>query len=289
MNNAGADIACIIAQLPAVSTPKELPAGDFNICSLPASLLAGGKIKNVLLGQTITLGLNLGITNPSPLSGFPLQAGVLATQDLVGDCGSNTAEIRECVYNPLDPFNLIDVINEYTYGTIHANVIAAIVGAPTVNGLYNLANDALADTDGVVGSENGATLGQITEALNTINRGFDKCKQFIGWDVAPCPPTNPSPRIAGTVINATEELKVAAYPNPYEENFSLKVNSPVSGEAQIGFYTIDGIKIGEMKRDVVANTDAWIPFKVPAVYRTRIVYTVAVGTYYTRGIVLSPN
>jgi hypothetical protein len=44
-----------------------------------------------------------------------------------------------------------------------------------------------------------------------------------------------------------------------------------------------------MKRDVVANKDVWVPFNVPAVYRTRIVYTVGVGKYQSKGVVLSPN
>jgi hypothetical protein len=84
-------------------------------------------------------------------------------------------------------------------------------------------------------------------------------------------------------------LIVTAFPNPYQENFSLKINSPVTGQAAISFYTMDGVKIGEMKRDVVEKRDVWVPYNVPAVYRTRIVYTVTVGSYNARGIVLSPN
>jgi len=84
-------------------------------------------------------------------------------------------------------------------------------------------------------------------------------------------------------------LEVTAYPNPYQENFSLKVNSPVTGQATVSFYTIDGVKVSEMKRDVVAKKDVWIPFNVPAVYRTRIVYTVNVGKHNAKGVVLSPN
>jgi hypothetical protein len=44
-----------------------------------------------------------------------------------------------------------------------------------------------------------------------------------------------------------------------------------------------------MKKDVVEKTAVWVPYIVPAVYRTRIVYTVNVGSYNARGIVLSPN
>ena len=82
---------------------------------------------------------------------------------------------------------------------------------------------------------------------------------------------------------------VTAFPNPYQENFSLKINSPVTGQAMISFYTMNGVKIAEMKRDVVAFKDVWVPYSVPAAYRTRILYTVNVAGYNAKGIVLSPN
>jgi len=52
---------------------------------------------------------------------------------------------------------------------------------------------------------------------------------------------------------------------------------------------MDGVKVGEMKRDVVEKKDVWVPYNVPSKYRTRIVYTVTVGAYNAKGIVLSPN
>jgi hypothetical protein len=282
---------CVIAALPGGGPAKELPAGNSSICNLPASLVNGqGRIKNVLLAQTITLALNIGITSPSDLGVFPLQAGVLATQDPVGGCGSDIPEQRICHYNIASPYNLISVENEYTYRTIDAAVVNAIVGPKTVAGLLDLANRALANVDGVVGSENGASLSAIADAAGAINEVFDECKIFIGWNVAPCPATDPTPgdgRVAAPT--AAPALAVTAFPNPYEENFSLKINSPVTGQAVIGFYTMDGVKIGEMKRDVVALKDVWVPYNVPAVYRTRIVYTVNVGSFNAKGVVLSPN
>ena len=289
-NNAG-DIACVIDVLPRNQGSTEIAAGDFSICGLPGSMLTNQhRIKNVLAGQTITLGLNLGITSPSQLAGFTLQAGDMFTQDLVGGCGSNTPKTRVCHYNTLAPFNLIGVDNEYTKRTFSAALIAAIPGTKNVANLYELANRALANVDLVAGSENGVSLDEIQQAVAAINEGFDECKSFVGWNVAPCPPIDPTPgdgRIASTTVSPT--LEVTAYPNPYQENFSLKVISPVTGQASISFYTIDGVKISEMKRDVVAKREVWIPFNVPAVYRTRIVYTVNVGSHNAKGVVLSPN
>ena len=288
------DAACVIAALPGGGPAKELPAGNFDICGLPNSLTNGqGRIKNVLLAQTITLGLNINITSPSDLGAFILQAGLLATADPVGGCGSDIPEERICHYNTLAPYNLISVENEYTYRTISASVVNAIPGAKTVAGLFELANRALANVDGVVGSENGASLTAISDAAAAINEVFDECKIFIGWNVAPCPATDPTPGdgrvITSNTTSGQPALIVTAYPNPYQENFSLKVNSPLTGQASISFFTIDGVKIGEMTRDVVANRDVWVPYNVPAAYRTRIVYHVSISGYHAKGVVLSPN
>jgi hypothetical protein len=52
---------------------------------------------------------------------------------------------------------------------------------------------------------------------------------------------------------------------------------------------MDGVKIGEMKRDVVALKDVWVPYNVPAVYRTRIVYTVTIAGYNAKGHCFEPE
>jgi len=278
---------CVIDKLPGGGGAKELVAGDVNLCNF-TPLQPNGGVRNILLAQTITLKLNLGIEN-SQLAGFVLQAGELATADPVNGCGDINPKVRVCHYNTLAPYNLVSVENEYTYRTFTQAVIDAIPGPNTVANLLELANRALANVDGVVGSEGGVSLDAINQAVSYVNEVFDECKIFIGWNVGRCPAIDPTPGDGRVATTTSPTLAVTAYPNPYQENFSLKVNSPVSGQAAIGFYTIDGVKIGELKRDVVANRDVWVPFNVPAVYRTRIVYTVAVGTYNAKGVVLSPN
>jgi len=231
----------------------------------------------------------MGIEN-SQLGSFVLQAGELATADPVNGCGDETPKTRICHYNTLAPYNLVSVENEYTYRTFSQAVIDAIPGANTVANLLELANRALANVDGVVGFEGGVSLDAINTAVSSVNEVFDECKIVKGWNVARCPAIDPTPgdgRIASSTV--APALEVTAYPNPYQENFSLKVNSPVTGQATVSFYTIDGVKVSEMKRDVVAKRDVWIPFNVPAVYRTRIVYTVNVGKHNAKGVVLSPN
>jgi len=289
MSNNATDIACIIDVLPGNQGSDEIASGDFGICNLSASMLTNQhRLKNVLGGQTITLGINMGIN--VQLGNFVLQAGTMATQVPLGGCGSSTPKPRICHYNVASPYNLLSVENQYTFRTFSAALIAAIPGTKNVTNLFELANRALGNSDGVDNMENGVSLDEIQQAVANINEGFDNCMVFVGWNVAPCPPIDPTPgdgRIAQTTI--APALEVTAYPNPYQENFSLKVNSPVTGQATVSFYTIDGVKVSEMKRDVVAKKDVWIPFNVPAVYRTRIVYTVNVGSHNAKGVVLSPN
>ena len=153
--------------------------------------------------------------------------------------------------------------------------------ATTVGGLLQLANDALGGVN-----VSPLTLNQIQEAVDNINNAFDGCKILTGY----VPAAGGGGRVVTSNSTSSQpSLIVTAFPNPYEENFSLKINSPVTGQAMISFYTMDGVKIGEMKRDVVALRDVWVPYNVPAVYRTRIVYTVNVAGYNAKGVVLSPN
>ena len=262
--------SCVIAALPGGGPSKELPASNSSICNLPNSLLNGqGRIRNVLLAQTITLALNIGITSPSDLGIFPLQGGVLVTADPLGGCGSDIPDLSSC-----------------TQRTISAAVVNAIPGTKNVAGLLELANRALANTDGVVGSENGVSLSAINDAVSAINEVFDECKIFIGWNV-PCPSGG---RVVTSNSTSSEpSLIVTAFPNPYQENFTLRINSPVTGQASISFYTIDGVKISEMKKDVVALREVSVPYNVPGAYKTRIVYTVTISGYNAKGVVLSPN
>ncbi len=288
LNNA-ANVNCVIDKLPGGGPAKELVNGDFNICSLHPSYTAGsGRIRNVLLAQTITLGLNLGIApSPTGLGSFVLQGGVLATAAPDGGCGSNTPKVRSCYYNPVAPYNLI-VVNEYQYKTIDPNVIAAIAGPKTVANLLALANDALANTDGVVGTENGVSISSIASTVGAINEGFDECRIFVGWNVPSCVPS--SGRIAISTPETEEALKVNAFPNPYENgSFNLKINAPVSGIATIQLYTIDGVLITEMKKMVIKDKEEVLNLTVPGLIKTKLAYHVVIGSYNSKGIVLSPN
>jgi hypothetical protein len=247
--------------MPGASTAREL----FGSCTvdnvpLPACWTAGtntlatyinkqGKINNVLLSQTIALGLNMRLSGG--LSAFVLQAGTFATAARDGDCGSSIAKVRTCVYDPI----LLQwvVTNEYTFKTITQSVIDALNCKQyplTVAGLYQLANDALgnAEASAEIGKECGASLSDINNAVAAINEGFDNCRIFVSWTETPC--GTQSSRIditASGVINNSigtiSKLSVSAYPNPFRDNVNFVIASPESGKAVLEVYNLFGQKL----------------------------------------------
>jgi hypothetical protein len=231
--------------------------------SWPVVPLEGGKSKNQLFSQTLTLYFNTTIAG-STLANVSLNGlAVVAPRN----CGSSEPAGAGVPTQLVSP-----AVSSY---------LATHGYAVTVAGLLQLANDALGGVN-----VSPLTLSQIQEAVKNINETFDECKILTGYVAAS---SSAGRVITSNSTSSQPSLIVTAFPNPYQENFSLKINSPVTGQAMISFYTMDGVKVGEMKRDVVAKTDVWVPYNVPAVYRTRIVYTVTVGSYNAKGIVLSPN
>ncbi len=248
------------ASMPGSSTPRELFGNCTvdNVPSLPACWTPGtntlttyinkqGKINNVLLSQTIALGLNSRLS--SGLGGFVLQAGTFATAARDGECGSTVPKQRVCYF---DPILLIWVVqNEYTFKSIAQSVIDALnckQYALTVAGLYQLANDALANADGTTGTECNASLSDINKAVSAINEGFDECRIFIGWNETPCIPVASRIDItaSGVISNnsiTTDGLSVSTYPNPFKDHVNFVIASPVSGKASLEVYNLFGQKL----------------------------------------------
>jgi hypothetical protein len=69
----------------------------------------------------------------------------------------------------------------------------------------------------------------------------------------------------------------------------LNINSPVSGNAIIEFYTINGIKIAEIKKNLVAGKSNVTDVKSLSTFKAGIIYRVSVGKYQTSGIILRPS
>ncbi len=172
---------CVIDKLPGGGASGPIPAGDYNLCTLPASMLKNGRINNALLAQTLTLGLNLGI-NSSTLGSFALQPNQwLVTADLV-ECGSTTVASCQynCVPNLAVPGTYIWSVSYNPYHVSDCRITQAVYDALTtknVAGLFALANSALCGN----ALPAGVTYTDITNAVDCINNAFDGCRSFIEW------------------------------------------------------------------------------------------------------------
>nr|MBP8305170.1 hypothetical protein [Phycisphaerae bacterium] len=146
--------AAVIQRLPAGGPAAALPAGlgDRNAASLPNSILMKNKpeIRNVLVGQVVTLTLNL------RLFGLP------CTEDM-GDLGQWELPAVFCTPGA-------DVPVTHT-------IPADLVGM-TVEDLLALANHALGGED-----VSPYTIGAINMAVSAINEAFDGCKQIVACPV----------------------------------------------------------------------------------------------------------
>lgn len=83
-------------------------------------------------------------------------------------------------------------------------------------------------------------------------------------------------------------LAVTAYPNPYTNAFSLRIQSPVSGMATIELYTILGQKVYEGKKAVQAGAGNQFSYTDRQHYGS-LIYRVTIGDSKQSGMVAHPN
>ncbi|GGA88594.1 hypothetical protein GCM10008015_31460 [Flavobacterium palustre] len=226
--NTMTDIDAVIAVLPGGGMSKALPTGPNNglhsISSLPQSLLKDGSINNTLLAQTIVLGLNLGIN--SNLGNFELEAGTFATADSEEGCGSDIPKARSC--NPDGTVN-----NEYEFYSIPANIVTALGGNATVQGLYALANQALGG-----GDTNGVSLSAIADVVDKINNAFDGCRIPMGYGVEPldCPVIE---TITTQSLMETSLAGFVAYPVPIDGQLTIQCTFDYTSDVTIEVFDIN--------------------------------------------------
>ncbi len=224
-----------------------------------------GKIRNILLSQTITLWFN--ISNSSNLGAISLVNDTLVTRQSES-CGINT------------PAGIAT-----KFGLPHGVIVYLNGGngySPTVEGLFQLANDVLG---GVV---TGITPSAINDAVDVVNNAFDECRILVGTI-----PYNGQLLTKAKVFSAVEKtetniLKVVAYPNPYKSHFQLQIVSPVTGMAKIEFFSVHGQRIHEITKPVMANQTMVIPYTGPLGFVT-LAYRVTIGNNSATGVVVKPN
>jgi hypothetical protein len=230
---------CVIELLPAGGPPAALkqPMGDLTIDPVTCDVgqhfpLKNGKIRDILLGQTITLSLNerldpllsnlpiceLMIAIPA----LPGPDGILGTDDDVPDPNAEP-RVRWISESVLDALSILPL-------------------PQTAGGLLDLANLGLAGED-----TKGAGLSEINHAVSAVNELFDDCALTIAcedadiWFAAVVADPTSEPQASEVTMEQQPEAAV---------EFELSVTSPAKGVSTISFI------VPERSRVEVALFDA---------------------------------
>jgi hypothetical protein len=222
-------------------------------------------INNTLLAQTITLGLNIGIS--TGLYNLEFIPGMyLNTLESTG-CGSQT-EVPCSFSSYLPNQTLVNALS-----------------TKTVGGLFELANSAL----GGGSLPAGVNLSMIAEAVDAINNLFDECKIFKGWSAIPmsCSSTTFSNENRNEIVTerlSAEKLQVTASPNPYNDKVRFTIESPVSGQGSLEVYNLIGQKVETVYQGyLMAGRGHTVEYNVPQAKRTTLIYVLKVGGQQVTG------
>jgi len=193
-----------------------------------------GRLSNQLLAQTLTLGLNLRINDG--LGAVPLEAGKwLTTQEKLFCEKGSPGILMDC--------NAVPVIDPYSYFWLPEVVLDFMTEkgySMTVQGLFNLANDALGQAR-VLPAE--VTLAKIAAAVDMINNAFDGCRIFVGNldEKLTCPAASGEGKSVSILDTGNSGLKV--YPNPFSDKVTFEFTSPQDAHAVLEIHNLLGQKI----------------------------------------------
>jgi hypothetical protein len=241
---------CIILRLEANGPPTALPAtlGDATLDSLTCQTSPiiplqpnSPQFRNVLLGQTIALSLNVRLACDlgtfEPCIEFETQAAMLGPDGIPCPNDDVVNPGPEGINGTWDDPVAIFIIPQ--------SVLTALSNlglANTVNGLLELANRALAGQP-----RGGASFGDINKAVDAINRGFDKCR-FVTY----CGPVRPitlskeaqSPEEEAAVASVPTEFSVSQnHPNPFNPECVIAYALPIDCQVTLKIYNILGQKV----------------------------------------------
>jgi len=217
--------SCLQGKLPSGTTPTALPANTNITCAgLTGGFLAGGKIKNNLLGQTIVLGLNMRL---DASLGSVVITGPYMTTYKATACTNGVATGTKLV-KPI-PQSVINCLNAS--------------GNNTVAGLRDLANRALAGQLGTCT----APIGDINTAVEAFNSGFDGCRILAGFGTS-----STGLREIGEENAILDQqlnqggLELSIYPNPTNTITTLLFRSQENANASVDLYDFSGQKVSAL-------------------------------------------
>ncbi|MFA6950995.1 MAG: HYR domain-containing protein, partial [Lentimicrobiaceae bacterium] len=197
--------------------------------------------KNILLGQSLTLAIN--IRNSSPgLAGLPLNTSFLIADNYAG-CGT-VPDAYTFSYMTLSvPQNVV------TYLNLH-------YGGATVGSLMEFANDALGKV--YIPSSGKPSLSNISSAATVINEAFDgDCKWAANFGAPVMAPIMPDkPVNEPSVQIGTSNVNLTVAPNPFRDQVEIFFNLQTDTRVTLEIYNMQGVKVssifeGEAKAGVV--------------------------------------
>lgn len=220
------DVLCLVSKLPGGKQATTLHGVATCMNLVGISLNKQGRFNNVLLAQTITLGLNLRIPSNN-LGGIVLYGPYISTYASNGTCANGIP------VGPISTFTIPLKVITYLKNTLGHD--------PTIQELYDFANEALGRA--YIPSGGSPSLSDINNAIDAINEGFDECRILSG--VSPTPPaytptggpivlndggtmsSSDEAAAAGSVISQEYfgSMSVTAYPNPFSEKTTIQIQS----------------------------------------------------------------
>jgi len=273
--------------MPGGNTPNGLPAGNCIITTgcfvSPTYLTQQGRINNVLLSQTITLGLNVRWDN-SKLLLFPIKSGYLTTQKMKG-CGESAVLVTTCESGTVSSI------------LMNQNVVNYLGGSATVADLLQLANDVLGGSK-VPGVGGVPSYTDVNDAVDCINKSFDEGRRFLDYydTNQTCELLFPAPIILPTTSTITSArttdasttygVTVTAYPNPFSDNISFQIETKQPGQGSLEVYNMAGQKIKTVFSGYLNAGTQRFKMNVPANQRSVLFYIFRMGDQKAAGKIL---